>query len=174
MNKAIEAVAAPAGFTLVEDEDVAFCLRLCREVNRIYGRYHEDRLPSTDPLRAILAMTAETLAALSRTVKDGMPGIRITVATAQTREMLAVLFDQDPMQYPTSRTLLQPYRSMLAEPARPAVTSIFQPRTQGPGQRRGSGWLRLLGRRHRRRQSPETEHESDLPLPLPVSPPTRP
>src|SRR5580704_4121224 len=117
MNTAIEAIAAPTGFTLVEDEDVAFTLRLCREVNRIYGRYHEDGLTSTDPLLTTLAMTAETLAALSQVVKDGMPGVRITVAAAQTREMLVVMFGQDPMQHPSWRKFQQHYPSVLGESA---------------------------------------------------------
>jgi hypothetical protein len=157
MNTAIESVATPAGFTLVDDEDVAFCLRLCREVNRIYGRYHEDRLASTEPLLATLAMTAEALSALGRTVKDGMPGIRITVAAAQTREMLAVMFDEDPIRYPASGKVQRQRRSMLAESAPPGVKSVYQPRVQVPERRRRAGWLRLLGRPHRRRLSLEAE-----------------
>jgi hypothetical protein len=150
MNAAVEPIAAPAGFTLVEDEDVAFSLRLCREVNHIYGQYQEDRIAATDPLLTTLAMTVETLVLLSQTVEDGMPGMRITVAAAQTREMLAVMFDQDPMQYPMPRKFRQQYRSAVAESAHAAVKSIDQPRVQGPKRRSGSGLLRLLGWRHRR------------------------
>jgi hypothetical protein len=145
MKAAMESVAAPAGFTLVEDEDVVFCLRLCSEVNRIYGRYHEDRLASTDPLLATLTMTAEVLSALSRTVKHGMPGIRLTVAAAQTREMLAVMFGEDPMQYPASRKFQQQHQSILAESVHPAVRSIYQPRVPVPERRRRTRWLRLPG-----------------------------
>ena|ERR1700677_1574103 len=154
MNRAIEAIAAPSGFTLVEDEDVAFTLRLCREVNRIYGRYHEDGLSSTDPLLTTLTMTAETLAALSQVVKDGMPGVRITVAAAQTREMLVVLFHQDPMQYPSLRKLQPPHPSGIGESAHAVVKSIDLPGGQVAKHRRGRALLGLLGRRHHRGLSP--------------------
>jgi hypothetical protein len=150
MKTALESVAAPAGFTLVEDEDVVFCLRLCSEVNRIYGRYHEDRLASTDPLLATLTMTAQALCALSRTVKDGMPGIRLTVAAAQTREMLAVMFGEDPMQYRASWKFQQQHQSLLAESVHPAVRSIYQPPVPVLERRRSASWLRLLGIRLRR------------------------
>jgi hypothetical protein len=150
MNTAIEAIAAPTGFTLVEDEDVAFTLRLCREVNRIYGQYHGDGLASTDPLLTTLAMTAETLAALGQVVKDGMPGVRITVAAAQTREMLVVMFDQDPMKHPSWRKFEQHYPSVLGGSAPTGMKSIDQPRGQVAKPRRGAGLRALLGRRHRR------------------------
>jgi hypothetical protein len=153
MNTAIEAIAAPSGFTLVEDEDVAFTLRLCREVNRIYGRYHENGLSSTDPLLTTLAMTAETLAALSKVVKDGMPGVRITVAAAQTREMLVVMFAQDPMEYPSLRKSQQ-YSLVAGEPGPADVKSIGPTGGQVAKHRRGSGWLGRLGRRRSRRRSP--------------------
>ncbi len=102
------------GFALVEEEDVAFTLQLCREVHRIYGEYQDGELPSTDSMLAGLVVTVEMLAALSRMVRDGMPAMRITVAGAQTREMLTVGFGQDPMQQPVERRLRERYRLLVA------------------------------------------------------------
>ena len=86
-----------SGFTLVEEDDVAFGLGLCREVHRLYNDYQDGKLPHTEAVRAGLMVTVEMLAILSRSVRDGMPSMRIMVAAAQTREMLAVVFDYDPM-----------------------------------------------------------------------------
>ena len=111
----------PSGFTLVEEDDVAFSLQLCREVHRIYGEYQDGRLPPTESMLAGLVVTVEMLAALSRTVVDGMPSMRITVAAAQTREMLAVAFGQDPMQKPVQRRLSERYRSLVTEAVGPGA-----------------------------------------------------
>lgn len=129
---------APSAFTFVEEDDVAFALGLCREVNRIYGDYHEGRLAASDQVLAGLMVTVEMLAALSRTVKDGMPGMRITVAAAQTREMLAVTFDQDPMQAPPPSVRRRHYRSVVAEGGR-ALPETRLRSTFGAGPGRGSG-----------------------------------
>ncbi|HET6965548.1 MAG TPA: hypothetical protein VFH58_12305 [Acidimicrobiales bacterium] len=117
-------------FTLVEEDDVAFSLQLCREVHRIYGRYQDGGLPSTDSMLAGLVVTVEMLAALSRTVREGMPAMRITVAAAQTREMLVVAFGEDPMQKPVQRRLRERYRSLVAESVGvgPGATSLEAPR----------------------------------------------
>lgn len=117
-------------FTLVEEDDVAFSLQLCREVHRIYGQYQDGGLPSTDSMLAGLVVTVEMLAALSRMVREGMPAMRITVAAAQTREMLAVGFGQDPMQEPVQRRLRERYRSLVAESvgAHPSPPSLKAPR----------------------------------------------
>lgn len=109
------AVVQAPGFTLVEEDDVAFSLQVCREVHRIYGEYQDGRLPSTDSMLAGLMVTVEMLAVLSRRVRDGMPAMRITVAAAQTREMLAVGFGQDPMQQPVRRRLREQYRTLVAD-----------------------------------------------------------
>ncbi len=44
-----------------------------------------------------------------------MPAMRITVAGAQTREMLTVGFGQDPMQQPVPRRHRERYRSLVAD-----------------------------------------------------------
>ena len=120
------------GFTLVEEDDVAFSLRLCREVHRIYGEYQDGRLQASDPVLAGLVVTVEMLAALSRSVRDGMPGMRITVAAAQTREMLAVIFGQDPLVKPLDRRRRDRYRSIVAEAARASGAPALPPVTAVP------------------------------------------
>lgn len=138
----IEPVVESAGFTFVEEDDVAFSLRLCREVNRIYMDYQEGRLASTESVQAGLAVTVEMLAALSQTIRDGMPSMRITVAAAQAREMLAVVFGQDPMHERLDDRYRNQYRDLVAAramqelPAGPAESG-----TEGSGR----------GRRSRRR-----------------------
>lgn len=119
-------------FTLVEEDDVAFGLQLCREVHRIYGQYQDGGLPSTDSMLAGLVVTVEMLAALSRTVREGMPAMRITVAAAQTREMLAVAFGQDPMQMPVQRRLRERYRSLVAESVGAGPRPAGPPSLEGP------------------------------------------
>ncbi|MDA8044279.1 MAG: hypothetical protein M0Z30_03435 [Actinomycetota bacterium] len=119
----IDPVVESAGFTFVEEDDVAFSLRLCREVNRIYGEYQEGLLASTDAVQAGLAVTVEMLAVLSRSVRDGMPSMRITVAAAQTREMLVVVFGRDPMQQPLELGHRERYRDLVADTARRSLAS---------------------------------------------------
>jgi hypothetical protein len=87
-------VVENAGFTLIEEDDVAFTLGLCREIYRIYGTYQDGDLGSTEGVRAGLVVTIEMLAALRNTVTEGMPAMRIEVAAAQTREMMATLFGE--------------------------------------------------------------------------------
>jgi hypothetical protein len=93
------------GFTLVEEDDVAFSLSICREINRIYGTYQEGDLPHSDPMRAGLVLTMEMFATLKKTVHDGMPAMRIEVAQAQAREMMATMFGLlSPSRRPRSLT----------------------------------------------------------------------
>lgn len=127
-SELIESLVEPPGFTLVEEDDVAFCLGLCREVNRIYLDYQEGRLAATDAVHAGLSVTVEMLAVLSRSVRDGMPGMRITVAAAQTREMLAVVFGQDPMNQPMDARYRNSYRALVSE-------SAFRMVASGPARR---------------------------------------
>lgn len=107
-----------AGFTLIEEDDVAFTLQLCREVHRLYGDYQVGNLASDDYVLAGLAVSMEMLAALSRQVTDGMPAMRITVAAAQTREMLAVMFGRDPLEGPLDGRFRAHYRAIVDESAR--------------------------------------------------------
>ena len=120
----VESVPAAPGFTFVEEDDVAFSLGLCREVHRIYGDYQESGLRLDDGLLAVLAVTVEMLAVLSRTVTGGMPSMRITVAAAQTREMLAVLFGQDPLNGPLDPVYRQHYRALVEQPARTLAAAV--------------------------------------------------
>jgi hypothetical protein len=82
------------GFTLIEDDDVAFSISLCREVHRIYGTYQDGELEATDSVRAGLNLTAQMFAVLQNTVTDGMPAMRLEVGAAQAREMMAALFGE--------------------------------------------------------------------------------
>ena len=80
------------GFTLVEDDDVAFSQSLCREVHRIYGDYLDGALAVTESVWAGLSLTLEALSSLCGTVREGVPAVRLEVASAQAREMHRVLF----------------------------------------------------------------------------------
>jgi hypothetical protein len=86
---------------LVEEDDVAFSLTVCREIYRIYATYQDGELFATEPVRAGLSLTMEMFATLQNTVTEGMPALRIEVAAAQTREMMAALFGQG---LPSKRT----------------------------------------------------------------------
>lgn len=99
------------GFTLVEEDDVAFTLSLCRQVHRLYGLYQDGELPPAPNLEAGLQATIEMLAVVNRSVTTGMPAMRITVAAAQVTEMLAVLFDADPMSGPPRRAVADLFRA---------------------------------------------------------------
>lgn len=111
-------VVERGGFTFVEEDDVAFTLQLCREVHRLYGDYQEGGLPSGEYVLAGLTVTMEMLAVLSGSITDGMPAMRITVAAAQTREMLAVTFGRDPLEGPPESRYRAHYRSIVDESAR--------------------------------------------------------
>lgn len=112
------AFVQPAGFTFVEEDDVAFTLRLCREVYRLYGDYQDGGLAADDYVLAGLSVTMEMLAVLSHRVVDGMPAMRVTVAAAQTREMLAVMFGRDPLDGPLEGRYRAYYRAIVDESAR--------------------------------------------------------
>ncbi|MDE3206813.1 MAG: hypothetical protein KGQ66_21615 [Acidobacteriota bacterium] len=116
-SELIEPLVESAGFTFVEEDDVAFSLGLCREVNRIYGDYQDGRLPSDDSVLAGLSVTVEMLAVLSQSVRDGMPAMRITVAAAQTREMLVVVFGHDPMHKGLDDSRRDRWRDLIATAA---------------------------------------------------------
>ena len=81
-----------SGFTLVEEDDVAFSISLCREIHRIYGSYQSGELEADHSVHLGLSLTVQMLANLASAVTKGMPAMRIEVATAQTREMMAVMF----------------------------------------------------------------------------------
>jgi hypothetical protein len=157
-HESVQALPQPAGFTLVEEDDVAFTLSLCREVYRIYGGYQEGAFVASDPLHAGLVMTMEMLAGLSRIVTVGMPAMRVTVAAAQTREMLAVMFDDDPMENPLAFESRDRYRAMLAGMSLaeiPVAEEPHFPMTElDPGPPRKSRLSRLF-RRRRGLRAPE-------------------
>lgn len=146
----VDVLPQPAGFTLVEEDDVAFTLSLCREVHRIYGRYQEAALTGSEPLQAGLVLTIEMLAALSLRIGTGMPAMRITVAAAQTREMLAVLFGLDPMHHPVGAGFRERYLRILAD-ASPRPPAAIGPARPPAGRRhRSSPFSRILPWRRRR------------------------
>jgi hypothetical protein len=148
-SELLEPVVESPGFTLIEEDDVAFSLRLCREVNRIYLEYQEGRLPSSAEVQAGLAVTMEMLAVLSQRVTDGMPGMRITVAAAQTREMLAVVFGQDPMFQPLDQRYRKRNHALVSESARRLSprAELESPDAGGQGARHLSNRRRWFGRR---------------------------
>jgi hypothetical protein len=154
-GESVQALPQAPGFTLVEEDDVAFTLSLCREVYRIYGGYQEGAFVAGESLHAGLVMTMEMLAGLSRIVTVGMPAMRITVAAAQTREMLAVMFDDDPMENPLAFKSREQYRAMLAGMSFaeiPVAEEPQPPRVElDAGPPRKSGLSRLFHRRRRRR-----------------------
>jgi hypothetical protein len=84
------------GFTLVEEDDVAFTLALCREIHRLYGSYEDSELPADEQVWAGLDLTRQMVLTLQSSVTSGMPSMRLRVASAQVREMLAVLFGVEP------------------------------------------------------------------------------
>ncbi len=90
--KSLEPMVEPHGFKLVEEDDVAFSLGLCREIQRIYSSYHEGVLTPTEGVRDGLTLSLEMVAVLTATVTEGMPALRLEVASAQAREMVGVLF----------------------------------------------------------------------------------
>jgi hypothetical protein len=93
------------GFNLVEEDDVAFTMALCREIHRLYGSYQEGDLPLTEQVWAGLNLSQTAVVTLRSTINSGMPSMRLDVAAAQAREMLAVLFGAEAMaQRPTFRT----------------------------------------------------------------------
>lgn len=118
-----------AGFELVEEDDVAFTLALCRQIHRIYGSYQDGSLPADEQVWAGLDLTIRTVSTLNSSVTSGMPSMRLQVATAQTREMLTVLFGQTPTRsLPTPAQAHQLAPAPGTGPARhPAVTSKFGP-----------------------------------------------
>jgi hypothetical protein len=137
----IEPVVESAGFTFVEEDDVAFSLRLCREVNRIYMDYQEGRLASTDAVKAGLAVTVEMLAVLSQTVRDGMPSMRITVAAAQAREMMAVVFGRDPLHQPLEDGYRERYRDLVTHTALQALPPALSGSPEASDRRARRRWF---------------------------------
>lgn len=91
-TQAITPTVEERGFTLVEEDDVAFSLSLCREIYRLYGTYLNGELSGSDPVRHGLLLSMEMLAVMQNKVTAGMPAMRIQVAAAQTSEMIATLF----------------------------------------------------------------------------------
>lgn len=87
-------VVENGGFTIVEQDDVAFSLSLCREIHRIYGSYQSGELEADDSVRLGLLLSAQMLSTLADAVTKGMPAMRLDVAAAQTREMVAVLLGE--------------------------------------------------------------------------------
>ncbi len=145
------------GFTLVEEDDVAFTLSMCREVHRIYGGYQDGSLVANESLKDGLLITIEMLAALTNAIDGGMPSMRIAVAATQTREMLAVMFDEDPMQKPVADKLWGLRRPMVGPAARPVLSPVkglvggpvegpVEGRLDGPGPGPGLGQGPVEGR----------------------------
>ena len=146
-SQLIEPHVEASGFTLVEEDDVAFSLRLCREVNRIYLDYQEGRLQATDAVQAGLSVTVEMLAVMSHAIRDGMPAMRITVAAAQTREILAVVFGQDPMSQPIDDRYRDRYRSLIADTAAQLIAPPTVPELTTGGIQHRSARRRWFSRR---------------------------
>jgi hypothetical protein len=91
-------------------------------------------------------MTLEMLPALGQRVTTGMPSMRIAVAGAQLREMLAVLFDKDPLLHPISGTARDRYKSLVTHtPQAAAPRPVGPPVPPGPAKR--GLFRRLRGRR---------------------------
>ena len=113
------------GFTLVEEDDVAFSLNLCREIHRIYGSYQSDDLEDSDSVHVGLALAAQVLSTLAGSVSKGMPAMRIEVAWAQTSEMMAVMFGE-PISRKTGRASRQQLQKGCSHPPvalRPSPTA---------------------------------------------------
>lgn len=90
----VTTIVESGGFTLVEEDDVAFGLSLCKEIHRIYGSYQSGELEGTESVHIGLVLTAQMLSTLAGRVNKGMPAMRIEVAWAQTSEMMAVMFGE--------------------------------------------------------------------------------
>src|SRR6185437_9038345 len=101
-----------------------------REMHRLYGEYQHGSLPSDEYVQAGLTVAMEMLAVLSGSVTVGMPAMRITVAAAQTREMLAVMFGRDPLDGPPESRFRDHYRALVDESAR-ALRSEAEPLPAG-------------------------------------------
>lgn len=129
-SETVQAEIQPPGFTFVEEDDVAFSLRLCREVHRIYADYQEGQVPASDPVLAGLALSFEVLGTLGNTVRGGMPAMRISVASAETREMLAVLFGEDPLAGPARGERRERFLSIVNESA--AALALPEAPSAGP------------------------------------------
>ncbi|HWE54344.1 MAG TPA: hypothetical protein VG435_02465 [Acidimicrobiales bacterium] len=116
------------GFTFVEEDDVLFALRLCREVHGIYGSYHDGSLQATENVWAGLSLTVEMITALRTTVTEGMPAMRLRVAACQAEEINSVLYGRalparDALNAVETLALdwKQPDVARTAEPARDEV-----------------------------------------------------
>lgn len=120
--KSLEPTVEPHGFKLVEEDDVAFSLGLCREIQRIYSSYHEGTLTPSDCVRDGLTLSLEMVTLLTATVTEGMPALRLEVASAQAREMVAVLFGMSSAD-----------RNLIASQARRKLTRMAAPGWGDPG-----------------------------------------
>ena len=108
-------IVESGGFTLVEEDDVAFSLSLCREIHRIYGSYQAGDLEDNDSVHVGLALAAQVLSTLAGSVSKGMPAMRIEVAWAQTSEMMAVMFGE-PISRKTGRATRQQLQKGCSDP----------------------------------------------------------
>lgn len=118
-------IVESGGFTLVEEDDVAFSLSLCREIHRIYGSYQSGDLEDNDSVHVGLALAAQVLSTLAGSVSKGMPAMRIEVAWAQTSEMMAVMFGE-PISRKTGRASRQQLQKGCSHPqaaVRPSATA---------------------------------------------------
>jgi hypothetical protein len=109
-------IVESGGFNLVEEDDVAFSISLCREIHRIYGSYQSGELEATDSVHIGLALSTQMLSTLAHSVSKGMPAMRIEVAWAQTSEMMAVMFGE-PIVRKTSRTSRQQLQKACPHPS---------------------------------------------------------
>lgn len=114
--EAVTPVVESGGFTIVEEDDVAFSLGLSREIHRIYGSYQSGELEPSDSVHLGLALTVQMLGTLSASVTRGMPAMRIEVAWAQISEMMSVMFGE-----PVVRKTTRGGRPQLKASARPPV-----------------------------------------------------
>jgi hypothetical protein len=155
----VDALPRPAAITIVEEDDVAFTLSLCREVHRIYSRYQEGGMETSESLEAGLALTVEMLAMLSASVDAGMPAMRIVVAAAEVTEMLAVMFDHDWSKNPAGARLRERHLALIKERLEaagpPALDQLDAPagfRTESPPGSGDRSHRSVIGRLFRRRR----------------------
>lgn len=122
----IRATVVDTAFEVVEDDDVAFSLALCREVQRLYASYQSGELESTDEVGAGLDLARQMVLALQGSIDSGMPAMRLQVAAAQTAEMTAVLVGDRRRSPAAARALIEARVSQPASPGpaeQPAVTA---------------------------------------------------
>jgi hypothetical protein len=120
-----EPIVENPGFTLIEDDDVAFSVSLCREIHRIYSTYQSGQLDDTDAVHAGLNLTMQMFAVLQNSVTDGMPALRLEVGAAQAREMMAALFGEG-LPYRRSREVIAARKPVCGRRPSPALAGAIR------------------------------------------------